>query len=69
MNINLLALSYIEVPEIDLAIAKQKLYVNPLAKHVKKKPIKLAPYLEGVIMTEIDKLKEVRFIKEVEYPD
>ena len=56
------------MPGLNPNVALHRLSVNEKIKPVQQTKRKYNPSLESQISTEIEKLKEVKFIREVQYP-
>lgn len=62
------ACSYQEMPGLDPKVATHKLAIDPQYRPIKQQPRRFRPELQNDIVAEVDKLINVGFIKEIQYP-
>jgi hypothetical protein len=65
---NCFAWSYKEMPGLDPNVATHKLAIDPQYRPIKQEPRRFRPQLQNDIVAEVDKLINVGFIKEIQYP-
>jgi hypothetical protein len=57
-----------DMPGIDLAVITHKLNVDPSTRPVRQKPRFISTERSKAIVTEVEKLKQANFIKDVRFP-
>ena len=68
-NLDVFIWSLYQVPGVDLEFICQRLNVDPRCPPKKQRPRRSSNFHTGVVKEEVDRLKEVRAIKEVYYPE
>jgi hypothetical protein len=67
-NLDVFAWTHQDMLSIDPAVVTHKLNVDPTAKLVKQKPRFISAERSKAIATEVEKLKQAKFIRDVRFP-